>query len=56
MQVIFGPEGANAGIQGSAAVAVAVEGLPLNTPGRKTDEIVLAGLPFQGSVHIKNRR
>ncbi|KAF9477671.1 hypothetical protein BDN70DRAFT_861510 [Pholiota conissans] len=54
-KVIFGTDGATAGILGSAAVAVTVEGLPLNTPGRKTNEIVLSGLPFQGSVHIKKR-
>lgn len=54
-QVIFGSEGATAGLLGSAAVAVTVEGLPLDAPGRRAGEIALAGLPFQGSVHIKKR-
>ncbi|KAF8909742.1 hypothetical protein CPB84DRAFT_1673342 [Gymnopilus junonius] len=51
-KVIFGTDGATAGISGYAAVAVEVEGLPLSGPGRKTAEIVLSGLPFQGNVHV----
>ncbi|KAF8961431.1 hypothetical protein BDZ97DRAFT_1703298 [Flammula alnicola] len=54
-KVIFGSEAATAGIQGFAAVTVTVEGLPLHGPGRKDGEIVLSGLPFQGSVRIGKR-
>ncbi|KDR76936.1 hypothetical protein GALMADRAFT_119991 [Galerina marginata CBS 339.88] len=51
-KVIFGSEGATAGISGFAAVTVAVDGLPLHGPGRKSGEVVLSGLPFQGNVHV----
>ncbi|CAA7263313.1 unnamed protein product [Cyclocybe aegerita] len=54
-KVIFGSDGATAGIQGSAAVTVAVEGLPLHGPGRKAGEVVLSGLPFQGSVLVRKK-
>jgi hypothetical protein len=33
-------------------VTVAVDGLPLHTPGRPAGEIVLSGLPFQGRLLI----
>ncbi|PIL28659.1 hypothetical protein GSI_08702 [Ganoderma sinense ZZ0214-1] len=49
-KVIFGSQGALAGVQGVAAVAVRVEGLPF-TSGRDP-EMELSGLPFQGSVRI----
>lgn len=51
-KVIFGSKPAIAGILGSAAVTVAVDGLPLHTPGRKAGEIVFSGLPFHGRVPI----
>jgi hypothetical protein len=47
-KLIFGSKAAVAGILGSAAVTVAIDGLPLHTPGRQVGEIVLSGLPFQG--------
>ena len=31
-------------------MTVAVDGLPLHTPGRQAGEIVLSGLPFQGRI------
>lgn len=49
-QVVFGTKGALAGVLGSTAVAVDVEGLP-NGNG-KGSEMELSGLPFQGSVII----
>ncbi|KAF8812840.1 hypothetical protein BYT27DRAFT_7159005 [Phlegmacium glaucopus] len=51
-KVIFGSGGAVAGILGTAAVTVAVDGLPLHTPGRKAGEIALSGLPFQGRLLV----
>ncbi|KAF8153282.1 hypothetical protein B0H34DRAFT_800501 [Crassisporium funariophilum] len=51
-KVVFGTGGAVAGILGSAAVTVAVDGLPLHGPGHKAGEIVLSGLPFQGTVLV----
>ncbi|KIJ99703.1 hypothetical protein K443DRAFT_679733 [Laccaria amethystina LaAM-08-1] len=52
-KVIFGTDGAVAGIQGSAGVTVAVRGLPLGGgPGTATGQIDLFGLPFQGSVRV----
>lgn len=33
-------------------MTVAVDGLPLHTPGRPGGEIVLTGLPFQGRLLI----
>ena len=50
-QVIFGSQGALAGVQGVAAVAVNVDGLPLRDRDA-TNEMELSGLPFQGSVRI----
>ncbi|THU87982.1 hypothetical protein K435DRAFT_762209 [Dendrothele bispora CBS 962.96] len=50
-KVIFGSEGATAGILGNAAVKVLVEGLPFNGPGAH-DGVELGGLPFKGSVKI----
>lgn len=50
-QVIFGSQGALAGVQGVAAVAVSVDGLPLRDSGT-TNETELSGLPFQGSVRV----
>ena len=49
-KVIFGSQGALAGVQGVAAVAVRVEGLPFAS--RRDPEVELTGLPFQGSVRI----
>ena len=33
-------------------MTVAIDGLPLHTPGRQVGEIVLSGLPFQGRFVI----
>ena len=49
-QVIFGSQGALAGVQGVAAVAVRVEGLPF--ANGRDGEMELSGLPFQGAVRI----
>jgi hypothetical protein len=61
-KVIFGPGGgAVAGVQGVAAVGVRVEGLPTGEGESGGDEaagrgiygeLVLTGLPFQGSVRV----
>jgi len=65
-KVIFGTEGAVAGIQGYAAVTVEVDGLPLDTgdpsSGDRDDTgdeggvagaaLDLVGLPFRGSVRV----
>ncbi|KAG6840233.1 hypothetical protein C0991_008017 [Blastosporella zonata] len=48
-KVVFGTEGAVAGILGTAAVAARVRGLPLR--GRD-GEMELMGLPFRGSVRV----
>lgn len=55
-QVIFSPDGALAGLQGTAAVCVSVQGLPLGdgVPGTG-GHLSLAGLPFQGSVKISKK-
>ncbi|KAH9944882.1 hypothetical protein B0H21DRAFT_744960 [Amylocystis lapponica] len=52
-KVIFGPQGALAGVQGVAAVSVRVQGLPFENG--KDGEMELTGLPFQGSVLIGKR-
>ncbi|KZT08206.1 uncharacterized protein LAESUDRAFT_724225 [Laetiporus sulphureus 93-53] len=52
-KVVFGTGGALAGVQGVAAVAVHVQGLPFEN-GRD-GEMELTGLPFQGSVRIGKR-
>ncbi|PCH36932.1 hypothetical protein WOLCODRAFT_167215 [Wolfiporia cocos MD-104 SS10] len=52
-KVVFGSQGALAGVQGVAAVAVNVHGLPFEN-GRDS-EMELTGLPFQGSVRIGKR-
>ncbi|KAH9934536.1 uncharacterized protein BXZ73DRAFT_89597 [Epithele typhae] len=49
-KVIFGTQGALAGVQGVAAVAVRVDGLPF--ANGNDGEMELSGLPFQGSVRI----
>ena len=33
-------------------MTVAIDGLPLHTPGRKTGEVIFAGLPFQGNLLV----
>ena len=33
-------------------MTVAIDGLPLHTPGRQVGEIVLSGLPFQGKFLV----
>ena len=33
-------------------MTVAIDGLPLHTPGRQVGEIVLSGLPFQGKFFV----
>lgn len=50
VQAIFGSGGAIAGILGSAAIAVKVEGLP--TQGRNETEIEFEGLPLRGKVRV----
>ncbi|OCH86734.1 hypothetical protein OBBRIDRAFT_760838 [Obba rivulosa] len=52
-KVVFSSHGALAGVQGTAAVAVRVHGLPFEN-GRD-GEMELTGLPFQGSVLIGKR-
>ncbi len=52
-QVIFGSQGAMAGVQGVAAVSVRVEGLPFGD--ERDGEMELDGLPFQGNVRIGKR-
>ncbi|KAI0329821.1 hypothetical protein GY45DRAFT_1435207 [Cubamyces sp. BRFM 1775] len=49
-KVIFGTQGALAGVQGVAAVAVRVNGLPF-TNGHD-GKMELTGLPFEGSVGV----
>ncbi|KAI0658184.1 hypothetical protein C8Q70DRAFT_918182 [Cubamyces menziesii] len=49
-KVIFGTQGALAGVQGVAAVAVRVNGLPF--ANGHDGEMELTGLPFEGSVRI----
>ncbi|KAI8989245.1 hypothetical protein BD414DRAFT_439907 [Trametes punicea] len=49
-KVIFGTQGALAGVQGEAAVAARVHGLPF--ANGRDGEMELTGLPFQGSVRI----
>ncbi|KII91591.1 hypothetical protein PLICRDRAFT_696608 [Plicaturopsis crispa FD-325 SS-3] len=51
-KVIFGTQGALAGIQGSAAVSVNVHGLPIKNGSGNAGEMELTGLPVQGSVRI----
>ncbi|GLB39567.1 hypothetical protein LshimejAT787_0700770 [Lyophyllum shimeji] len=51
-KVVFGSEGAIAGILGSAAVSAKVKGLPLS--GHR-GEMELGGLPFRGSVRVRKR-
>ncbi|KAG7093681.1 hypothetical protein E1B28_007339 [Marasmius oreades] len=50
-KVIFGRQGAVAGILGTADVGVTVKGLPLDSPDHR-DGMVLSGLPFKGSVRV----
>ncbi|KAL0576274.1 hypothetical protein V5O48_005718 [Marasmius crinis-equi] len=50
-KVIFGRQGAVAGILGTADVGVTVKGLPVDGPGRD-DWMVLSNLPFKGSVRV----
>jgi len=51
-KVIFKGEGAVAGLQGTSAVSVRVEGLPLEARHSRLD---LEGLPFHGSVRITKK-
>ncbi|EMD36737.1 hypothetical protein CERSUDRAFT_114648 [Gelatoporia subvermispora B] len=52
-KVVFNAHGALAGVQGTAAVAVRVHGLPFENG--HDGEMELTGLPFQGSVVIGKR-
>lgn len=53
LQVIFGSEGALAGVSGIAAVNVHVQGLPIGGAGEDGwGEMELHGLPFHGDVRI----
>ncbi|KAH7928366.1 hypothetical protein BV22DRAFT_1059190 [Leucogyrophana mollusca] len=51
-KVIFGSQGALAGLQGSAAVGIHVHGLPFHNGDGDNGNMELTGLPFQGSVRI----
>ncbi|KIJ63603.1 hypothetical protein HYDPIDRAFT_92125 [Hydnomerulius pinastri MD-312] len=51
-KVIFSPEGALAGLQGTADVGVNIVGLPFHDGTGKEAELELVGLPFQGNVRI----
>ncbi|KAI4524646.1 hypothetical protein K525DRAFT_262394 [Schizophyllum commune Loenen D] len=50
-KVIFGHDGATAGILGTTAVGVSVRGLPVLDDG-KPSEMDLRGLPFKGNVKV----
>lgn len=50
--MIFGSQGAVAGLLGSVSVIVDIEGLPVNRPG-PNHELELDGLPLHGRVRIK---
>ncbi|KAI0033564.1 hypothetical protein K488DRAFT_84762, partial [Vararia minispora EC-137] len=59
-KVLFGAHGALAGVTGTAAVVLRVEGLVVGPGGGDGDgegegELVLAGLPFSGSVRVNKR-
>ncbi|KAI0048703.1 hypothetical protein FA95DRAFT_1539466 [Auriscalpium vulgare] len=54
-KVIFGKEGALAGVQGITAVTVHVDGLPIGKGNDDESGMDLSGLPFQGSVRIGKR-
>jgi len=49
-KVVFGTNGAVAGLSGSVAVAIEVEGLPLGSG--EAGEMELSGLPFQTSFIV----
>lgn len=52
-KVLFGGrEGALAGVKGTAAVAVAVDGLPIKDGDGNGQVMELLGLPFSGSVRV----
>ena len=51
--MIFGSNGAIAGVQGVASVTVRIDGLPLQNGA--ADEMELDGLPFRSSVRIGKR-
>jgi len=54
-KVIFGTDGATAGIMGNAAISVSIDGIPLNDPGSNITNLVLTGFPFKGHVQIGKR-
>lgn len=54
-KVLFGPDGALAGVRGTAAVAASVDGLPVDDEdGDDTQKhiVELTGLPFSGSFRV----
>ncbi len=53
-KVLFGPQGALAGVQGTAAVAALVDGLPVVDEGKGDSKgiVELLGLPFSGSFRV----
>lgn len=54
-KVLFGPDGALAGVRGTAAVAASVDGLPVDDDdGDDTQKhiVELTGLPFSGSFRV----
>ena len=54
-QVIFGSQGALAGLLGSVDVALDVHGLPFRNGPGSDGTMELSGLPFQGSVRVGKR-
>jgi hypothetical protein len=52
LQAIFGSDGTIAGILGSAAVAVDIDGLPMHDETGKRAEIEFTGLPLRGRVRV----
>lgn len=51
-KVLFGPQGALAGVHGTAAVAALVDGLPVAGDGDNGGVVELLGLPFTGSFRV----
>lgn len=54
-KVLFGPDGALAGVRGTAAVAASVDGLPVDDDDGDENQkhiVELTGLPFSGSFRV----
>lgn len=52
--MVFGSDGAVAGLLGTAAVGVNIHGLPIHGPDG-IEDMELEGLPFQGSTRVGKR-